>query len=585
MEDETSLIRPIGRYRPVSELGRGAMGVVYKGYDPTIGRTVALKTIALGVLDDQAKEFRKRLYAEASAAGALAHPNIVTIYDVVEDGNTLAVAMEFIEGQTLASIIAEQGPLPLDRALDLFEQICAALDFAGSRGIVHRDIKPANILVGLDGRPRIADFGIARLPTSQLTQTGMVLGSPGYMSPEQVKGLPLDRRSDLFSAATLFYEMITKTHPFGTNDMASTMYRVVHEAATPPDQLIPSIGPAVTAVFERALAKDADDRFPTGAELIAALRAATNQAGQSRAYTSITAATPAHASVPEALPARASSGRLGLALAGVGLIAAVIVGALMWNGRPHEAGGSPTPANLSPPAPGLSATNVPPSETGAKTAANVASHARPGDAQAPKSAPARLPAGATAASSNARAQPADSSSQPPTPAAPAASPSARVSGAQLEVEYAGAPYPVIIYVGSQQVGRLESSGPVNVAAGDARIRAVAESAFLDRDFGTISLKAGERHKLSIPGLATATIGVKGDLYTGVRIFVDEKPVAGPYPAQLPRLAAGAHAVRFTWVSGEFAGKELKQAFDATASGHFVIRAVPENEQIAVQQTR
>ena len=188
MNEETSVVRKIGRYHAVGELGRGGMGIVYKGFDPVIGRTVALKTIGITGQDAEAKQLRERLYREASAAGTLTHPNIVTIYDVIEDGETTAVAMEFVEGKSLADLLADKGPLPLDRALELFEQICAALDYAGAKGIIHRDIKPANILLTPDGHAKITDFGIARMAVSGLTQTGTIMGSPSYMSPEQVRG-------------------------------------------------------------------------------------------------------------------------------------------------------------------------------------------------------------------------------------------------------------------------------------------------------------------------------------------------------------------------------------------------------------
>jgi serine/threonine-protein kinase len=273
---QTTAVRTIGRYRAFDELGRGAMGVVYRGFDPVIGRTVALKTLILDTGDAQAREFRDRLYREAAAAGALSHPGIVTIFDIIEDGSITAVAMEFIEGRSLASIIAERAPLPLDTAMGIFDQICRALDYAGSAGIVHRDIKPANILMTPDGRAKITDFGVARLALSTMTQAGTVLGSPSYMSPEQVRGLPLDGRSDLFSAAVVFYEMITRERPFAGTDVATTMYRIAHEPPTPPGQFNAAIGPDLTSLLERALAKNPDTRFRTGAEMVNEFRRVLN---------------------------------------------------------------------------------------------------------------------------------------------------------------------------------------------------------------------------------------------------------------------------------------------------------------------
>ena len=273
---ETTVVRTIGRYRAFGELGRGAMGVVYRGFDPLIGRTVALKTLSIDTADPQAREFRDRLYREAAAAGALSHPNIVTIFDIIEDGGVTAVAMECIDGRPLSAIIAERAPLPIDLAVEILDQICSALDYAGGQGIVHRDVKPANILVTSAGRAKVTDFGVARLALSTMTQAGTVLGSPSYMSPEQVKGLSLDGRSDLFSAAVVFFEMITRERPFAGNDIATTMYRIAHEPPTPPTQFNPAVGNDVAAVLERAFAKSPAARFQTGADLVASLRAAAS---------------------------------------------------------------------------------------------------------------------------------------------------------------------------------------------------------------------------------------------------------------------------------------------------------------------
>ena len=314
---ETTVVRTIGRYRVSGELGRGAMGVVYKGFDPLIGRTVALKTLSIDNTDAQAREFRDRLYREAAAAGALSHPNIVTIFDIIEAGGLTAIAMEFIEGRPLSAIVTERAPLPIDLAVEILDQICAALDYAGSQGIVHRDIKPANILVTSAGRAKVTDFGVARLALSTMTQAGTVLGSPSYMSPEQVKGLSLDGRSDLFSAAVVFFEMITRERPFAGNDIATTMYRIAHEAPTPPTHFNPEIGPGVAAVLERAFAKSPADRFQTGADLVAALRAAASLGSTRGTSPALAAFATAPPPVPPIVtpiadaPATASAARAG----------------------------------------------------------------------------------------------------------------------------------------------------------------------------------------------------------------------------------------------------------------------------------
>jgi serine/threonine-protein kinase len=329
---EPTIVRAIGRYHVYDEVGRGAMGVVYRGFDPLIGRTVALKTITFGIADAQAKEYRDRLYREAAAAGALSHPNIVTIFDIIEDKDLVAIAMEFIEGRSLAVIIAERAPLPVDVAVEILDQMCSALDYAGGQGIVHRDIKPANILVTAGGRAKVTDFGVARLALSTMTQAGTVLGSPSYMSPEQVRGLSLDGRSDLFAAAVVFFEMITRERPFAGDDIATTMYRIANEPPTPPTQFNPAVGPGIATVLERAFAKRPGDRFQTGAELAAALRAAASLGptrGTSQALAALATAPPAvpailvtGVAVPAAAPAiiaetarQASSGPAGVAAA------------------------------------------------------------------------------------------------------------------------------------------------------------------------------------------------------------------------------------------------------------------------------
>src|SRR5450432_3059279 len=189
----------IGRYRIVKELGRGAMGVVYQAVDPTIGRALAIKTIRLRELDDpgQRARLRERLFREARLAGVLSHPGIVTIYDMEEEDGLAYIAMQFVNGPTLDDLMAGKKPMPPDQIFRVLRQTAAALDFAHQKGIVHRDIKPANIMLDEDGTVKIADFGIAKAGTSgNITISGTILGTPNYMSPEQVQGTNIDGRSD-----------------------------------------------------------------------------------------------------------------------------------------------------------------------------------------------------------------------------------------------------------------------------------------------------------------------------------------------------------------------------------------------------
>jgi serine/threonine-protein kinase len=201
-------LEKIGRYEIVGQLGKGAMGVVYRAMDPTIGRTVALKTMRLDVQGPDSSELLARFRNEARLAGVLNHPNIVTIYDAGETGGLFYMAMEYIEGKTLYQLMLQEHALSMETVLDLSRQICAGLDAASAQRVVHRDIKPANIMILPSGTVKITDFGIAKSGGS-MTSTGEVLGTPNYMSPEQVKGKPLDGRSDLFSFGVILYEMIT----------------------------------------------------------------------------------------------------------------------------------------------------------------------------------------------------------------------------------------------------------------------------------------------------------------------------------------------------------------------------------------
>ena len=259
-------LEKVGRYEVISELGRGAMGVVYKALDPTIGRTVALKTMRLDVHGLETEDVFRRFKNEARAAGVLNHPNIVTIYDAGEQDGMFYLALEFIEGTTLHSVLAEKRALSPEEIIQLSQQVCKGLDYAHSNGIIHRDIKPANIMITGNGTVKIMDFGIAKAGGG-MTSTGQVLGTPNYMSPEQVKGKPLDGRSDLFSLGVVLYEMATGEKPFVGQNVTTIIYKIVHENPIPPRDLDVTIHPGLSAVITKALAKSPDERYQLGAEL------------------------------------------------------------------------------------------------------------------------------------------------------------------------------------------------------------------------------------------------------------------------------------------------------------------------------
>src|SRR5881227_2144342 len=267
----------LGRYEVVRELGKGAMGIVYRAKDPLIGRLVALKTIRLQNSDDEeTKEFQQRFVREAQAAGILNHPAIVTVHDIGQDdtSGTSFIAMEYVEGSNLKEILAQGRPLTFEQIGEIIAQVADALDFAHTKGIVHRDVKPANIIL-LDGmRAKITDFGIAKITSGgNLTTTGQFLGTPNYMAPEQIKGAPVDGRTDIFSLGICLYECLTRRKPFGGDSLTSISYKIVHEPFPPLHEINPQIPEGYEDVVGHALEKDPGRRYQRGREMANALRA------------------------------------------------------------------------------------------------------------------------------------------------------------------------------------------------------------------------------------------------------------------------------------------------------------------------
>jgi tRNA A-37 threonylcarbamoyl transferase component Bud32 len=264
----------IGKYEIRREIGRGAMGVVYEGYDPSIKRVVALKTIRSEQLaGDQSAAVIARFRREAQAAGRLNHPNIVSIYDFGEDSGVWYIAMEFVQGRELKDYFESNERFKLADIVRIMAQILGALDYSHRQGVIHRDIKPANIFLLPDGSVKVADFGIAHIEASNLTQAGTVMGTPSYMSPEQIMGLPVDGRSDLFSTGVVLYQFLTGEKPFA-GSATTTMQKVLKEEPLPPSTLNVQLSPAMDAVVRKALAKRADERFQTAQEFADAIRAA-----------------------------------------------------------------------------------------------------------------------------------------------------------------------------------------------------------------------------------------------------------------------------------------------------------------------
>ncbi len=259
----------LGRYEILQELGQGAMGIVYLGKDPSINREVAIKTINYAdIAADELSDVKARFFREAEAAGKLSHPNIVTIYDMGEDHDMAYIAMELLKGKELTHYCQKGNLLPLKRVLKMVSSVAEALGYAHSQEVVHRDIKPANIILLDDDQVKVADFGIARVISSSKTQTGVIFGTPRYMSPEQVAGKKVDGRSDLFSLGVVFYELLTGARPFKGDSMTSLLYAVSNTEYVPLDEIAPKTPACCVEIVERLLAKGVSKRYQTASQII-----------------------------------------------------------------------------------------------------------------------------------------------------------------------------------------------------------------------------------------------------------------------------------------------------------------------------
>ena len=265
----------LGRYRVLKELGRGAMGLVYLGKDPTIQRFVAIKTMRLDHIDqdDKLQEIKARFFREAESTGRLSHPNIVTIYDAGEENDLGYIAMELIEGTPLSQSARKPNLMPVNEVLLTIATVADALDYAHQQGVVHRDIKPANIMLTKDRVVKVMDFGIAKMASSSKTQTNIVMGTPTYMSPEQIAGKKVDGRSDIFSLGIVLFELLTGQLPFTADNLSAVLFSITHHPHPPIQTVRPDLPPMVQEIVDRALQKELPHRYRRADEFASELRA------------------------------------------------------------------------------------------------------------------------------------------------------------------------------------------------------------------------------------------------------------------------------------------------------------------------
>ena len=288
--------KTIGDYEILEEIGHGGMGTLYRARDPRIGRDLAIKLLRGGMEDP---EMRERFVREARAAGKLKHGNIVTIFELGEHDGMPFIAMEYVQGQTLAALLKQKPTLLLMRKLQMMDQVCAGLHYAHRMGIVHRDIKPANLMIDDEGTMKILDFGIARMGTSKITHTGVVIGTLNYMSPEQMKGQPTDPRSDIFSIGAVFYELLSYRSPFAGDAPSTVMHKVLYGSPDQLELICPNLDPSLVAIVARCLQKQPADRYPDLAAVRAALGGVMNLLQASGAETVLEVTRPVSGPIPE----------------------------------------------------------------------------------------------------------------------------------------------------------------------------------------------------------------------------------------------------------------------------------------------
>ena len=418
----------IGRYEILGELGHGAMGTVYRAKDPAMDRVVALKTIiSLALAGENGNDFRDRFFREARAAGSLTHPGIVPVFDVGEHDGSPFLVMEFISGKTLADAMKRGDRLPLDRVCELGQKIAEALGYAHQHGVVHRDIKPANILLtskeahGIE-RPKITDFGVAKLAAGHTTLTGQIVGTPAFMAPEQFTGATIDGRADIFSLGVVLYWMATGEQPFPGESITAVSYKVVHTEPVPPRKLNPSVPLKLESIILKCLAKNPEERYSTGEELAREL-GELRTAGVATGVKTAAPALPSEGSDPNATfiekPPAGKNGHAAAAQASaapaaspnprsknllvLSALAVAVIGAGGWllfrrkDPQPSQVSASTAVTNEAPPPPVVDPSTPKPSSEAAPAAPAKPASKAPAADKPPASAPQKSSAGLLAA--------------------------------------------------------------------------------------------------------------------------------------------------------------------------------------------
>lgn len=545
----------IGRYQILERVGRGGMGVLYRGFDPVLDREVAVK-VMLADFSEDAEQMRPRFYREARSAAKLQHRNIVTVFEFAEEQNQPHIVMEFLRGSPLSSRMEEPPPLTLDDKLDIVAQLCTGLGYAHSQGVVHRDVKPANVFILQDGTVKLLDFGIAKLATSTLTRQGDVVGSAPYMSPEQIAGAQdLDGRSDVWSTGVLLYELLTGRKPFRGDGLTTIITGILKDDPPPIDQLVPGIPAVIQAVVAKALAKDRDKRYQSAEELGRELQlirktqplavpapmdetrfASTNVLKALHEDRQKQGGTPADKTLQQPPPAAAAPAKsfkestpLLIACA---LIAAAAVAGLYFLLKPTPSAPAQTitanPATVAASQPVQpSAPPVAPPPVDAKTTAAEPPAASPTPVTK-KEAPAKK--------STAPAQPATAVAVPPAPVAARANVAVSMSAA----------YEFEVLDGTRVISPMATTHELPLQANGKTLRVHAENVFLDQPV-KVDGGADQKFDFSPPGLGRIVLrAVRGDC----KAMLGKNDLGvGPWPKPIPA-AAGDYQITLVCPDGQ-----------------------------------